>query len=98
MLFRSRTDLQGSTIKLYDIVTMNTVHEYDYQRFCNYFKTDNISTIDLSEVTEADSVCVALLVAAKRLAHQHQFDLNITSVPAGLITLMTLYGVEESLQ
>ena len=93
-----RTDLQGSTVKLYDIVTMNTVHEHDYQRFCNYFKTGNTCTVDLSEVTEADSVCVALLVAAKRLAHQHQFDLHITGVPAGLITLMTLYGVEGSLK
>ncbi|MCO6504060.1 MAG: STAS domain-containing protein [Snodgrassella sp.] len=92
-----RTDIQGSTIKLLDAVTMNSVHVADYQRFCDSIHV-GITTIDVSGVTEADSVCVALLAAAKRLARQQQLEIHIIGVPARLITLMALYGVEESLQ
>lgn len=93
-----RTDVQGSTLNIYDTVTMNTVKDVDYQRFCAYVKAGTIATVDVSGVTEADSVCVALLVAAKRLAHQHHLVIHITGVPSGLTTLMALYGVEELLQ
>lgn len=92
-----RTELQGSTVNLHDTVTMTSVHEADYQQFCQCIKP-GITAIDVSGVTEADSVCVALLIAAKRLALQQQFDIQIIGAPSGLITLMALYGVEESLQ
>lgn len=77
---------------------MSTVGESDYKRFCNCIQNEGIEKIDVSGVTEADSACVALLIAAKRLAHRQKFMLHITGVPSGLITLMALYGVEESLQ
>ncbi len=89
---------------LHDKITMSTVGESDYKRFCNCIQNEGIEKIDVSGVTEADSACVALLiaakrlVAAKRLAHRQKFMLHITGVPSGLITLMALYGVEESLQ
>ncbi|PIT51288.1 phospholipid transport system transporter-binding protein [Snodgrassella sp. R-53583] len=83
---------------LHDKITMSTVGESDYKRFCNCIQNEGIEKIDVSGVTEADSACVALLIAAKRLAHRQKFMLHITGVPSGLITLMALYGVEESLQ
>jgi phospholipid transport system transporter-binding protein len=90
--------VQGKTLMLHDKITMSTVGESDYKRFCNCIQNEGIEKIDVSGVTEADSACVALLIAAKRLAHSQKFMLHITGVPSGLITLMALYGVEESLQ
>ncbi|MCO6505668.1 MAG: STAS domain-containing protein [Snodgrassella sp.] len=93
-----QTTVQGKTLMLHDKITMSTVGESDYKRFCNCIQNEGIEKIDVSGVTEADSACVALLIAAKRLAHRQKFMLHITGVPSGLITLMALYGVEESLQ
>ena len=93
-----QTNVQGKTLMIHDKVTMGTVGENDFKRFCDYIQTGQIEKVDVSGVTEADSACVALLLAAKRLAHRQKFMLHIAGVPAGLITLMALYGVEESLQ
>jgi phospholipid transport system transporter-binding protein len=93
-----QTTVQGKTLMIHDKVTVSTVKEIDYKRFCDCIQNGNIEKVDVSGVIEADSACVALLVAAKRLAHRQKFMLHIAGVPAGLITLMALYGIEESLQ
>ncbi|PIT40615.1 STAS domain-containing protein [Snodgrassella alvi] len=93
-----QTTVQGKTLMIHDKVTMSTVVENDYKQFSDCIRSGEIEKVDVSGVTEADSACVALLVAAKRLAHRQKFMLHIAGVPAGLITLMALYGVEESLQ
>ncbi|MDF7676686.1 STAS domain-containing protein [Neisseriaceae bacterium ESL0693] len=93
-----RIDIKNQTLVISEQVTMSAVRKQDYEQFCHHLQMQKISEIDLSQVTESDSACVALLVAAKRIASHHALDLHVNGIPAGLSMLMTLYGVEEWIQ
>jgi phospholipid transport system transporter-binding protein len=53
--------------------------------------------IDLAAIGTVDSAAVAVLVALKRRATAEGRPLKFTNVPAALVTLADLYGVEEIL-
>lgn len=93
-----RIEVKEQTLFIDDQVIMSSVSSSDYEQFCHQLQTQKINEIDLSRVVEADSACVALLVAAKRIASHHAFKVRVTGVPKGLSMLMTLYGVEEWIQ
>lgn len=52
------------------------------------------TTIDLSDVTQADSAALALLIDLCRIAKGREASLRVTGMPAGLKSLAALYDVE----
>lgn len=91
-------EIRGNTLCLSETVTMATFREHDYQNFYQCLQTKQISQIDVSGLTEADSACVALLIAARRFASHQAMTLSFTGIPEGLTMLMDLYGVENWMQ
>lgn len=55
------------------------------------------SVVDLTEVAEADSAAVAILLAWARIASERKQALSIVGVPASIRSLASLYGVAELL-
>lgn len=53
--------------------------------------------IDMAAVTEVDSTAVSLLLHWQRAAMGHGHRLQLRNPPASLLSLATLYGVEEYL-
>lgn len=53
----------------------------------------DLVTVELSDVTEADSSAVALLLAWCRSARTRQLDIRYTGVPDGLRSLIAVYGL-----
>lgn len=56
------------------------------------------ASIDLAELTAADSTAIAALIGWRRAALQKGRALTFTNVPANLRSLAALYGVAELLQ
>jgi phospholipid transport system transporter-binding protein len=52
-------------------------------------------TIDFSAITGVDSSAVALLLEWRRQAQQRSKTLEFVNLPANLMSLARLYGVEE---
>jgi phospholipid transport system transporter-binding protein len=52
---------------------------------------------DLSGVTRCDSSAVAVLLEWQRVARERGLTLNVTGLPAGLVSLAGVYGVGELL-
>ena len=53
--------------------------------------------VDLSALDPADSSALAALFALKRRAKAERKHLTFESIPAGLVSLATVYGVESLL-
>jgi len=51
------------------------------------------TTIDLSGLTHFDSSAVSALLAWQRAATEKSVSLELVGLPAGLLSLATLYGV-----
>ena len=58
---------------------------------------DGVQTADLGEVSEMDSALLALLLAWLREARQRERPLAFTNLPASLLTIARLYGVDRLL-
>ena len=58
---------------------------------------DGAGAVDLAGVTELDSSLLATLLAWLREAAQAGRTLRLDNLPAGLITIAQLYGVDELL-
>jgi phospholipid transport system transporter-binding protein len=58
---------------------------------------DGVQTADLGEVSEMDSALLALLLAWMREARQRERPLAFTNLPASLLTIARLYGVDRLL-
>jgi phospholipid transport system transporter-binding protein len=56
-----------------------------------------VTEIDLSDVTEADSAALALLLEWRRQAAIVGNDVKIRNLPGGLAALADLYGVQKYL-
>lgn len=52
---------------------------------------------DLSGVARCDSSAVAVLLEWQRVARERGLTLNVTGLPAGLVSLAGVYGVGELL-
>jgi phospholipid transport system transporter-binding protein len=52
-------------------------------------------TIDLGQVTEADSAAVSLLLEWRREAARRRLQIRFLNMPQNLQSLMQLYGVSE---
>lgn len=58
---------------------------------------NGVSVVDLTEVVEADSSAVAILLAWARISSERKQALAIVGVPASIRSLASLYGVAELL-
>lgn len=85
-------EIRQRTLYLSQTITMSTVNAKNYAQFCA-LAAQPIDTIDLSAVKEADSACLALLIAALREKQQQQLKLHVSAIPAGLSVLADLYEV-----
>jgi phospholipid transport system transporter-binding protein len=59
--------------------------------------SSELAEIDLGAVSDADSAALAVLFAWLREARASSPGLRISNPPPGLISLATLYGVDEFL-
>jgi len=55
-------------------------------------------TIDFAKVTEVDSSAVALLLEWRREAQRRAKSLSFVNLPANLMALAALYGVDDLIQ
>ena len=55
-------------------------------------------TIDFSRVSEVDSAALALLLEWRRVAERRGVELAFTHLPANLLALASLYGIEQLVQ
>lgn len=85
-------EIRQHTLYLSQTITMNTVNETNHAQFCALLNQP-IDTIDLSAVKEADSACLALLIAALREKQRQQQKLHFSAMPTGLSMLANLYGI-----
>lgn len=88
-----QAEVRQHTLYLSQAVTMNTVTAEGYQAFVRLLDK-TVSTVDVSAVDEADSACVALLVAALRQKQQQQQSLHFVGISSELAQLMALYEVD----
>ncbi|MBC3910071.1 MULTISPECIES: STAS domain-containing protein [Undibacterium] len=56
------------------------------------------SEFDLSALTKIDSSAVAVMIAWQRQAIQQGLKLHFTGVPASLLSILALYGLNEQFQ
>ncbi|MFZ6872166.1 STAS domain-containing protein [Undibacterium sp. Di27W] len=56
------------------------------------------SAFDLSALTKIDSSAVAVLIAWQRQAIEKGVQLQFSGYPANLLSLLTLYGLNEQFQ
>lgn len=86
-------EIRQQTLYLSERVTMDVVDGQRYAEFCALVSKP-VDCLDLSGVKEADSVCVALLIAALRLKKQQQV-FHVVGIPDGVDTLLDLYDVSD---
>lgn len=55
-------------------------------------------TLDLSGVTRSNSVGLSLLLSAARTAREHQVQLQASALPAGLLSMAAVCGLDEWLE
>lgn len=55
-------------------------------------------TVDFSRVSEVDSSALALLLEWRRVAQRRGIALSFTHLPANLLALASLYGIEHLVQ
>jgi phospholipid transport system transporter-binding protein len=58
---------------------------------------DGVQTVDLGEVSEMDSALLALLLTWLRDARVNERSLAFTHLPASVLTIARLYGVDRLL-
>lgn len=54
--------------------------------------------IDFSRVSEVDSAAIALLLEWRRVAERRGIELSFSHLPANLLALASLYGIEQLVQ
>lgn len=60
-----------------------------------FLKSANPIILDLSQVTIADSAGLALIIEWIKYARNHQIELKFNNIPAQLITLAKLSGLDQ---
>lgn len=83
--------VQNGTLYLSGDITVKTVNVVAYQQFQQACQ-QNIHTLDLAGVTQADSACISLLLAALRQA-PHRPALH--HLPAAVQALSELYEIQD---
>lgn len=80
---------QGDILCISGVVTVNTLTAPLYRQFIE--QSSRVKQIDLGGVEQADSACVSLLLAAKRLAPNIEF----INIPATVLALADLYEIKS---
>lgn len=62
------------------------------------FAKESDVTLNLSEIQRADSAGVALLVDLQRQARQHQGHIHFQQIPAQMLAIARLSGVDQLLE
>jgi phospholipid transport system transporter-binding protein len=83
---------QGSRLVLSGAMTMQTVNVLLAEAVT--LLTDAELEMDLSHVTEVDSAAISLLFEWLRQAHSRKASLTFANMPAALVSLVSLYGVD----
>ena len=66
--------------------------------YCGRGDLPDCLTIDFAKVTEVDSSAVALLLEWRRESHRRAKNLSFVNIPANLMALAELYGVDDLIQ
>ncbi len=74
-------------------ITMSQVSGADFKALQNALKNQNITEVDLSGVTKADSACVSLLITALRDTQGQQ--IRFSGLPSAVLALIDLYELNE---
>lgn len=82
---------KDGTLFLQGVVTLSTVTQLSQQSLLQAC-AQPIEVVDLSEVTQADSACVAVLLLLKRQLVQGSWQLR--AVPTAVTALLGLYELE----
>lgn len=78
-------------LKISGEISCQSINKDNMQHFLNLFKQTN--TIIFSEISHADSACIALLVAAKRTLGEKELIIRFTPDPVR--NLLKLYELEH---
>ncbi|OSI10452.1 STAS domain-containing protein [Neisseria zoodegmatis] len=73
-------------------VTVKTITPANYARFEQQCRLNETHTVDLSEVSRADSSCVSLLLTALRLKPS---SVALRGLPDSVAALAELYEIKE---
>lgn len=84
-----------NTIRLSGVLTMGTITQGLVTDFLKLLAKNEVNSLDLSQVTQADSACVALLLKAKRFALSHQQTLELHHLPSSTQALLSLYELDQ---
>ena len=82
-----------TTIALPERLTM-TEGRAALERLLPLLRSADVVALDASPLRELDSAAVALLLACQRQAHAQGRHLRVVGMPAKLLQLAQLYGVE----
>lgn len=86
------SELRDGCLFLSGDITVQTVNAAVFGQFQSQCRQSGWDTLDLSGVNRADSSCLSLLLAAKRL---HAGSLNIQGLPSAVCLLAELYEIES---
>ena len=88
------SECRDETVYLSGEVTVSTVTAPLFRAYCQqlgYLKNSPALAIDFSGVSQADSVCISLMAAAKRSRPEAAWGFR--GLPAGVAALAELYEV-----
>ena len=88
------SECRDETVYLSGEVTVSTVTAPLFRAYCQqlgYLKNSPAPAIDFSGVSQADSVCISLMAAAKRSRSEAAWAFR--GLPAGVAALAELYEV-----
>ncbi|MBH5329099.1 STAS domain-containing protein [Eikenella sp. S3360] len=90
------SECRDGTVYVSGEVTVSTVTAPLFRAYCQqlgYLKNSARPTVDFSGITQADSVCISLLAAAKRSHPEAAW--SFAGIPAGVAALAELYEVGD---
>ena len=84
-----------NTLKLSGALTMETITQSLVADFLKKLTNNDVTRLDLSQVTQADSACVALLLSAKRAVLSKKQTLELHHLPSSTQALLSLYELDQ---
>ncbi|PSJ80262.1 STAS domain-containing protein [Neisseria iguanae] len=86
------SELRDSVLYLSGNITAQTVTDAAYRQFEQLCRLKETSTLDLSNVSRADSACVSLLLTALRLKNK---AVELHHIPESVRALADLYEIKD---
>ena len=86
-----KSNIRNGTLYLSGNITVKTVNDAVYQQFQQAFHED-IHTLDFTDVTQADSACISLLLTVLR---QASIRPTLHNLPISVQALAELYDIQN---